>query len=153
MAARSGLIPLPQRSRSKTTRVSKTASQGERTKTQKDSTANSTPRVTRPGAGVRTASAPLVPSTTDPHLIVAEGLDVFAHRGSVVSIKDDPFFRNYQTPNSVSLAREMRTATYSEHSDDEGALHISPPPRSPKRPAADSVNLAVCFPIQAGGLG
>lgn len=36
-------------------------------------------------------------------------------RDSVASIKDDPFFRNYQTPQSVSLARELRSASHNSN--------------------------------------
>jgi hypothetical protein len=64
----------------------------------------------------------------------------------VASIKDDPFFRNYQTPNSVSLARELRSATYSERMRDGKSPH-EPSPPSPNRTALDnSVNLPVSFP-------
>lgn len=38
-------------------------------------------------------------------------------RDSVASLKDDPFFRNYQTPHSVSLSRELRSARMEESAE------------------------------------
>lgn len=67
-------------------------------------------------------------------------------RESASSIKDDPFFRNYQTPHSVSLGRELMAATYEHDEDDEDELvsPLSPPPRLIKKPPVDeSVNLPV----------
>lgn len=39
-------------------------------------------------------------------------LDEYSPRDSVSSIKDDPFFRNYQSPHSVSLGRELTSASH-----------------------------------------
>ncbi|KAF7873945.1 hypothetical protein EAF04_002617 [Stromatinia cepivora] len=103
----------------------------------------------RPGLGSRTASAPFVPlsrgsgsGSLDPRFSTTieddseEGLDLHArsYRDSVASIKDDPFFRNYQSPSSVSLARELRSATHSDRSHDDDVFKNSPP-RSNKRPS------------------
>ncbi|KAH8818259.1 ras guanine nucleotide exchange factor domain-containing protein [Hyaloscypha sp. PMI_1271] len=107
---------------------------------------NSAPRSTRPSLASRTSSAPLLPAikVKTPNLLSGEdegGLDQYSIRDSVASIKDDPFFRNYQTPNSISLARELRSATYSERMRDGKSPH-EPPPPSPNRTALDnSVNL------------
>ena len=66
----------------------------------------------------RTASAPIVPSQGEPQIaIIGEG---HAHRDSITSIRDDPFFKNYQTPQAISLARELRAATYTENPRNEG---------------------------------
>ncbi|KAK6602557.1 ras guanyl-nucleotide exchange factor [Botrytis cinerea] len=107
----------------------------------------------RPGLGSRTSSAPFVPlssgggggSLGSPRFSTPieddteEALDLHArsYRDSVASIKDDPFFRNYQSPHSVSLARELRSVIYSDRSHDDDALK-NPPPRSNKRPSVES---------------
>jgi hypothetical protein len=109
---------------------------------------------TRPGLGSRTSSAPLTTGgIVDPKFSTTreEDSDGRSYRDSVASIKDDPFFRNYQSPHSVSLARELRSATYEEHSHNDGVFK-DPPPRSNKRPSVDhSVNIPVRppFPLLA----
>lgn len=110
----------------------------------------------RPGLGSRTASAPFVPlsrgsgsGTLDTRFSTTieddseEGLDLHArsYRDSVASIKDDPFFRNYQSPSSVSLARELWSAThFSERSHDDDVFKNSTP-RSNKRPSLGNPGL------------
>jgi hypothetical protein len=133
---------LPARTRSKRTR-STTASRephhGDRSKA--SATSSSTPRTSRPGLTSRTSSAPLVPLASSTKLLVIEDdLDDYSQRDSVASIKDDPFFRNYQSPSSVSMANELRSATY----DEDVAEEL--PARSARRPSADAVNLPVCLP-------
>ena len=86
-----------------------------------------------------------------PKLLAAadDDFDAYSHRDSVTSIKDDPFFRNYQSPHSVSLARELRSATYSLQDLRDEDAEEEPPPRSTRRPSADtsnSVNLPVRRP-------
>jgi hypothetical protein len=133
-------------------------------------------RTVRPGPAARTSSAPLVPlaaSRRGPALLD----DDHAHRPreSVTSIKDDPFFRNYQTPHSVSLGRELMSATHGAAGlqDDHGGAHdpnhddhdglvspLSPPPRSAPRPSVETsspgggglaeINIAV---IGSAGVG
>ena len=75
----------------------------------------------------------------------------YRSRDSVASIKDDPFFRHYQTPHSVSLGRELMAATYEREEDEDAELvsPLSPPPRPVKKPSVDEgVNLPVSeFPI------
>jgi len=108
----------------------------------------------RPGTVTRTSSAPLAPSAPSADreaklLSFDSDFNVEPKRGSVASVSGDPFFRNYQSPNSVSLAKELRSATYSSHFRDEEDEEDMPdvPPRSPKRPTIDnSVNLPVCAP-------
>lgn len=100
-----------------------------------------------PGLASRTDSPPLVPALRDLKLDSLEGIfDVYNHhevRGSVTSIKDDPFFRNYQSPHSVSLARELRSVTHSESSRDE-QVPKDAPSRSTRRPSVDdTMNLPV----------
>ncbi|TGO31615.1 hypothetical protein BHYA_0484g00030 [Botrytis hyacinthi] len=116
----------------------------------------------RPGLGSRTSSAPFVPLSSgsnsgsiDPPRFsttieddTEEALDLHArsYRDSVASIKDDPFFRNYQSPHSVSLARELRSVTYSDRSHDDDLLK-NPPSRSNKRPSLE--NPASSIPPQS----
>jgi hypothetical protein len=118
----------------------------------------------RPALAARNNSAPSVPlnststntttTTTstirDPKVVDADdlpNLHSHSHRDSVASIKDDPFFRNYQSPHSVSLNREMMAASYEEDDDDdddEDDSPLEPLSRSSKRPSVDdSVNLPV----------
>jgi hypothetical protein len=141
------LLPNRRSSTSKRVRSSNTSREvprGIRT-TKHSVSSNSTPRSARPSLATRIASAPLVPSNRDLNLLgVEEQSNADNHRDSVASIKDDPFFRNYQSPHSVSLARELM----SEHLHDEDDLPGNPPPRSNKRPSVDnSVNLPVSIMI------
>jgi hypothetical protein len=112
----------------------------------------STPRsAARPSTVTRTSSAPLAPSSDrEPKFLSFDADFNVEKRGSVASVQDDPFFRHYQSPNSVSLAKELRSATYSNHfREEEEDLPDEDdlPPRSPKRPTVDnSVNLPVCVP-------
>lgn len=69
----------------------------------------------RPGLATQSSSATLVSRTSDPTLLLLDDdIDSHSHRGSIASIKDDPFFRNYQSPQSISLAKELRSATHLE---------------------------------------
>ena len=107
----------------------------------KSPTANS-PRSPRPEPSPRTASAPLVPSSRDVAPQITDE-DLQNYRGSIVSIQDDPFFRHYQTPQSVTLSKEMRSAAVqrSRHEEEDTDL---PSPHSGTRNAVDtSVNLPV----------
>lgn len=145
--------PLLIRTKSKHTRPTN-ASKESRTEDQITptslSTSSSTPRFSeRPAIAARTSSAPL--------LSVNEDLssDAYSHRNSygresIASIKDDLFFRNYQSPQSMSLAKELRSATYTEHMRKDKTISDEPPPRSEMRPSVasmdNSVNLPVCWP-------
>jgi hypothetical protein len=135
---------LPTRTKSKRTRSSNTSRenhQRDRNSKAPATSSNSAARSARPNLASRTSSAPLVPLSKDPNLLnVEDDFDPHSHRDSVASIKDDPFFRNYQSPHSVSLARELRSATYSERLHDED----NPSPKSGRRPPDNSVNLPVC---------
>jgi hypothetical protein len=132
---------LPHRNKSKRGRSNHTTNPSPTSST-------STPRTARPSLSSRTSSAPLLTATKvkTPDLLSDEGdvdVDLYSIRDSVTSIKDDPFFRNYQTPNSVYLARELRSATYSERVRDGKSPH-EPPPQSPNTLSVDnSVNLPV----------
>ena len=145
---------LPARSKSKRTRSSNSSrdiqTRGERDRTNRSSPTSSasTPRAPRPSLVSRN-SAPLSPSFRDPkHLVPESDSDALSHRDSVASIKDDPFFRNYQSPQLVSLARELRSATHLEHSRDE-AIPNEPPLRSSKGPSEDNaVHLPVSKPLR-----
>lgn len=77
-------------------------------------------------AGTRTNSAPLVPLLEAKPLPIGKDADTHTHRDSITSIKDDPFFRHYQSPTSVSLARELRSAIYEEREGDGEASRLSP---------------------------
>jgi hypothetical protein len=125
-------------------------------------------RAARPSVTSRTSSAPSIPQSRDdasqldddnrPHDEDEDDHDPgraarpdYRSRDSVASIKDDPFFRHYQTPQSMSMGRELMSATYEHEEDEEAELvsPLSPPPRSTKKPAVDeSVNLPVsCSPV------
>jgi hypothetical protein len=145
---------LPQRTKSKRTRSSNSSrdpNRGEHSTNPSPTISSSTPRTARPNLASRTTSAPLLPGikVKNPNPLSGEDdidTDLYNIRDSVASIKDDPFFRNYQSPNSVSLTRELRTASNSERLRD-GNTPGEPPPRSPNRPSVDnSVNLPVSFP-------
>jgi hypothetical protein len=143
---------LPSRTKSKRTRSSNSSRDphGERASKASPTSTSSIPRTSRPSLANRTSSAPLVPLTGHPKLLaVDDDFDAYSHRDSVASIKDDPFFRNYQSPHSVSLARELRSATYSQQRLRDEDVPEEPPPRSTRRPSADnsnSVNLPVRLP-------
>jgi hypothetical protein len=135
--------------RTKSSNSAKESQRGERLSKASPATTSSTPRSARPNLTARTSSAPLVPLAKDPKLSIADDeFDEYNHRDSVASLKDDPFFRNYQSPDSVSIARELRSAAYSERLRDEGeGIPEEPPPRSARRPSVDdSVNLPVRIP-------
>jgi hypothetical protein len=107
----------------------------------KSSTSNSSPRSPRPGPSPRIASAPLLPLLKDTKPQTTDD-DLYKHRGSVVSILDDPFFKNYQSPQSVNLSQEMKSATQQPRRGEE--VSEVPSPRSATKVAVDnSVNLPV----------
>jgi hypothetical protein len=143
---------LPHRTKSKRTRSSNSSrdpNRGDRPTKASPTASNSTPRSTaRPSLTNRTNSAPLVPATTDSNLLsVEDDFDAYSHRESVVSIKDDPFFRNYQSPHSVSLSRELRSATYLDRMRTANAAN-DPSSQSEFSPSEEpSVNLPVCLLI------
>ncbi|KAG4431249.1 hypothetical protein IFR05_013271 [Cadophora sp. M221] len=117
---------LPERTRSKRERTSKGSRGAERTiKIPSTVLSNATPRTSlRPGLASRN-SAPLASARIAEQPPFEDDLRAYVHRDSVASIKDDPFFRNYQTPNSVSLARELRSATYSNAAPSSSPLGLS----------------------------
>lgn len=133
----------PSRTKSKRTSHSK---DGHRERLQKKSPSSTPPRITtRPSLASRTASAPLVPSRLDHKLeILGFESNGHNHRDSIASIKDDPFFRNYQSPQSVSLARELRSATHTEKLRDEGSLQ-DPSSKTGGVMMNDTVNIPVCL--------
>ncbi|KAH6722168.1 ras guanine nucleotide exchange factor domain-containing protein [Leptodontidium sp. MPI-SDFR-AT-0119] len=116
---------LPERTRSKRERTSKGTRGGERTIKIPSTVSNATPRTSlRPGLASRN-STPLASARIADQPPFEDDLRAYVHRDSVASIKDDPFFRNYQTPNSVSLARELRSATYSNAAPSPSPLGLS----------------------------
>jgi hypothetical protein len=138
---------LPQRNKSKRGRPSNPARDSNHTANASPTSSSSTPRAARPSLASRTSSAPLLPANKvkTPNLL-SEGeanVDLYSIRDSVTSIKDDPFFRNYQSPSSVSLARELRSATYSERMRDGKSPHEPLPPSPNKSAVGNSVNLPV----------
>ena len=140
---------LPSRSASKRTRSTNTSRESSRREyTTKSSSGSSTPRAPKPSLS-RTTSAPPIPPSKDPKLTTIEDeSEGYNLRDSITSIKDDPFFRNYQSPRSVSLTRELRSATCADDRDEE--LPSNPLPKSAQRPSVDnSVNLPVCAKLLA----
>jgi hypothetical protein len=113
-------------------------------------TGSSSTQSSRLGPSQRTNSTPSLPlskaqlsteSNNKPHSS--------SYRDSVTSIKDDPFFRNYQTPQSVSLAKELRSASYSSNGRDDDSID-SQPAWTNKRSAAGtqgaaSVRFSICY--------
>ncbi|KAL3417775.1 RasGEF domain-containing protein [Phlyctema vagabunda] len=103
---------------------------------------HSTPRSAHPALVTRTLSAPQRSARPPPPVtdIVEEDAQPYTDRDSIASIKDDPFFRNYQSPDTVLLTRELRSATYLDalhgaDEEDERDIVITPPPRSTRRPS------------------
>lgn len=145
---------LPKRSRSKRTQSTSGREKPRRERGPKESpksptTPHSAASSSRPSlAGSRTNSAPLVPLYEVPKpLPITKEADTHAQRDSIASIKDDPFFRHYQTPHSVSLARELRSAIYSERQGDGEVPKLSPP-RNNMSPSDSSVTLPVSRQIR-----
>jgi hypothetical protein len=92
----------------------------------------------RPALNSRTSSAPIVPLNS--------GVSTYSQRDSVTSIKDDPFFRNYQNPQSVLLANELRTASYTSQSHDDDAADDSTGQMNRAFTGAEALaKLPVCF--------
>jgi len=90
-------------------------------------TGSSTSHTSKPGPNTRTNSAPSLPlNKAQLSIDSSNNFHPSSFRDSVASIKDDPFFRNYQTPQSVSLAKELRSATYSSHARDDNSVDHLP---------------------------
>jgi len=98
-------------------------------------------------AGTRTHSAPLVPLFEAKPLPAGKEADTHTPRDSIASIKDDPFFRHYQSPHSVSLARELRSAIYEERQGDGDASKPLPSPSRKKSTSDSPVKLPVSHHI------
>lgn len=128
---------LPQRSRSK--RILKKGS------TTKTTISSATPRTTtdRPSL-VSRSSAPLLPSFLESESPAFER--DWSQRDSIASLKDDPFFRNYQSPSSVNLAKELRSANYSAHTPKAQASNESLSQSSQRLAVNTGVVPAVCSP-------
>lgn len=66
----------------------------------------------RPPLKPRTSSAPIIPMNRSGSSVdEIDTPSTYMHRDSIISIQDDPFFNNYQTPQSVSLSRELWTTS------------------------------------------
>ena len=150
------LIPARSKSKSKSRPSSSRTSSSREERQRKNSMKSSPPSPSIPRSprlnlgGNRTASAPFVPLSRDPNYkIVGAEIGVYSHRDSVNSVSSDPFFRNYSSPHSVSLVRELRSAAYSVERSRDAELPL--PPLPGKDSAMDSsVNLPVrIFPFAA----
>jgi hypothetical protein len=116
-------------------------------------TGSSAPHSSRPGLNSRTNSAPsLPPSKAQLPTESNNNLHSSSYRDSVTSIKDDPFFRNYQTPQSVSLAKELRSATYSSHGRDNNGVDNLPGWINKRSTAGTQAAANVRFPTYDTGL-
>lgn len=140
-----GLLPAHTkltRPRVKTSRAQRSEGSPQASPTTSPASSSATPRSARPAYSTRTNSAPLVPSSrTQATPDIDDEPNLYSHRESFASVQDDPFFENYRSPRSVSLAKELRSAAYSRRLMEED----DPPPRSSKRPSVDnSVTLPVC---------
>lgn len=104
----------------------------------------------RQGPSQRTNSAPSLP-LSNPQLSTESNtkLHSSSYRDSVTSIKDDPFFRNYQSPQSVSLAKELRSASYSSNVRDDDSVDNQPSWVNKRSTAgtqgAASVRFSICY--------
>ncbi|KUJ18233.1 ras GEF [Mollisia scopiformis] len=128
-----GVTLLPQRKPSSTLRDPPSSASSFSAKAASPSSSASTPRSSaRPSFATRTLSAPGNPNA----LSLEDDADT-QQRDSVTSIRDDPFFRNYFSPHSVSISRELRSATYSQMMDDEETGPLLPAGRA----VENSVNL------------
>ena len=95
----------------------------------------------------RAAHDPPTPGTPHSAYLSTEGgRGGHSQRDSLKSIRDDPFFRNYQSPHSVSLARELRYARYSERLRSEIAAS-DPNATSKQVEEENSVSLPVCLRV------
>ncbi|KAI9718219.1 MAG: hypothetical protein M1812_004209 [Candelaria pacifica] len=93
------------------------------TKTPKHSRRGSTEaESSRPPTHERVKSSPVDSRTTEPASVVYK---THEYRDSTTSIRDDPFFRSYQSPQSIRLAKELKISQLpndSKHiSDQKGA--------------------------------
>lgn len=110
---------------------SRDANQETRSPETSASTSSSSPWSAQPGAAPRTASAPLVRLSKDGiQHADNSSLYSFETRDSLGSIRDDPFFKNYQTPKLANISREMRSLA---------------PGGSTRITGDNSVNLPVCL--------
>ncbi|TVY49626.1 Ras guanine nucleotide exchange factor A [Lachnellula occidentalis] len=128
-----GALP-PARSRS-TRAHSRDPHRGERmSKSRSSSTAQPVPPVSTSSGAVAAS-----PSKDFKYLTLSfdRGSNGHEQRDSITSVQDDPFFRNYQSPHSVSLAKELRSATYSNRHRDDGTPE-EPDTRSPNKPFVDN---------------
>lgn len=155
------LLPQPPtRATSKRARSSLSTRERDGYKSRKDqntrassASAGSSPQSTKPSLN-RISSAPplpILPTDKDAKLLTIDddsSLDNgdYENRDSVASIKDDPFFWNYQSPNSVNLARELRSVSSSR---DEEDLPEDPPPRSSQRPSVGDTVGSTMYPVCA----
>ncbi|KAK0107315.1 hypothetical protein ONS95_004009 [Cadophora gregata] len=143
----------PERTRSKRDRTTK-GSRGERTIKIPSTVSNSTPRTSLRPTLVSRSSAPLPSARITEQPPFEDDLRAYVHRDSVASIKDDPFFKNYQTPHSVSLGRELRSATYANATPSTAPLGLSIETAVNNNPQARSgmadINIAV---IGSAGVG
>ncbi|KAG9248196.1 ras guanine nucleotide exchange factor domain-containing protein [Calycina marina] len=132
-----GEVTLPKRRKSKRGPL---ASGREKTSRDSATSPKSPPsQPSRPNLTTRTLSAPLVPQS-EPSKSAAVGQkkesNIPVQRDSVPYINDDPFFRHYQIPHSVSLARELRSAIHEKEQGDE-EKSVPSPSRSGRKHASD----------------
>jgi hypothetical protein len=75
-----------------------------------------------------------------------------SQRESIASIKDDPFFRNYQTPQLLSLAQEERTAAHLPSTGEEHEVETAPTWINRRSNPASQAGASVCpaHPTAAG---
>ncbi|CCU77281.1 unnamed protein product [Blumeria hordei] len=60
------------------------------------------------------------------------------NRNSIKSIQEDPFFKNYASPQTLSLARELKTASNAGYHENERFL-VANPPALKARPATGNL--------------
>jgi len=124
----------------------------DRTSKASSASGSSDPHSSRPGLNSRTNSASSLPqSKAQLPTKSNNNLHPSSYRDSVASIKDDPFFRNYQTPQSVSLAKELKSATYSSHERDDNSVDTLPGWVNKRSAAGTQAAAKVTFPLSDTG--
>ncbi|KAH8811818.1 ras guanine nucleotide exchange factor domain-containing protein [Xylogone sp. PMI_703] len=164
-----GFMPAPSQSRhtrssNPTQPDSRRGDPSIRTSTTSSSSPSATATTSRtPGPSNSVGLSPTpIPITTEPQLLnpKVETAKFHQYRDSVTSIKDDPFFRNYQSPHTEFLSRELRTASYAERMEEEDEdvsdspqfsaknASVNLPPQS--RSGMGDINIAVIGSVGVG---
>lgn len=96
-------------------KLSPTSSPNSATKNSRESNGYNQRRISTPTAGLRTVTTSPQSADREENVPLKSSSQAahkqHVYRDSVFSLRDDPFFRNYTTPQSEVLARELRSAS------------------------------------------